>query len=257
MDSSATADRWPTQSNARATQQREKTKTEKQQTLGYNAIKLTNYFTSLLNPNLNPKTAGAHWRSKQLARQMPPQDAHLFASDHNESKSGADEISFIRGQRSEASHFSAALYYLNPAGSWSAGRSPVQTTCFKVSSLLTLSASCSLLSAHPHLASNTDTPDNRRPANSASCGSRPPAPASGWTTCRRRSQQLVKKESANNEQWLAPRTSASRAARATTRASAPAATRRPRAATATTARRRRTSARLPSNSSTTQTLVII
>ena len=129
----------------------------------YNAIRLTNYYTNLLNQtkttNARPEP-GDVWRTEQLAYQIPHQDIKLLASGAPSSSqqqqagerlfcgagSGADlfssvqeeEIRFIRGQRKMASQYKASLYYLNPASSGapkSLKRSAQQqeAECFKVS----------------------------------------------------------------------------------------------------------------------------
>lgn len=124
-------------------------------THAYNAIKLTNYFTNLLqqkhhhqqqqqllmtrpidpdrrgNANQSTtttttKSTGKDWRAKQLDYQIPHQDIKLLAcgpgqaaatnGDKSAHQDGAsDEIKFIRGQQKAASQFKASLYYLNPA----------------------------------------------------------------------------------------------------------------------------------------------
>lgn len=118
----------------------------------YNAIKLTNYYTNLLqqkqqhltsmetNSTANNGTTGESWRSQQLAYQIPHQDIKLLAApmQHSINQSGDnqtaelmnerlfcgpqqqatsvnDEVQFIRGQRKLASQYKASLYYLNPS----------------------------------------------------------------------------------------------------------------------------------------------
>lgn len=139
----------------------------------YNAIKLTNYFTNLLEQKRlhqlesrplasAPNATGESWRTRQLAYQIPHQDIKLLAHDsrlasdamttttsHHEHHDGehqqqtlSDEIKFIRGQRKMASKFKASLYYLNPTAAKAApnssyksgpSSSPQQHSCFKVS----------------------------------------------------------------------------------------------------------------------------
>lgn len=103
----------------------------------YNAIKLTNYFTNLLQRRRNQQQqlecSGEQWRAQQLAHQIPHQDIKLLTttqttltttSQDSRPETGldecggqpsvSDEIKFIRGQRKMASQFKASLYYLNP-----------------------------------------------------------------------------------------------------------------------------------------------
>lgn len=115
----------------------------------YNAIKLTNYFTNLLQQQqqfllqLKRTTTtvktGETWRQTQLKQQIPQQDMKLLSDipeqpeeqaniisdaegrlqdDSSVSSTGhqnaTEEIKFIRGQRESASRFKASLYYLNP-----------------------------------------------------------------------------------------------------------------------------------------------
>lgn len=97
---------------------------QEQLTHSYRAIKLTNYFTNLLNQQQQLKNKGDTWRKEQLEQQLPQQDIKLLGleseevTQSNDAHDEHDEIKFIKSQQKMASQqFKASLYYLNPTRS--------------------------------------------------------------------------------------------------------------------------------------------